>query len=420
MEIPLIQNLLTHTSLIAKRHQEIARVNGSDFNLFNILGVGHLEVSTHSSLIGDLLNPRGSHGQGASFLEKFLNLESVNDPGIDPDTTSIFLEYHIGNVTEVSGGRIDVLLRDGKGKQLAIENKIYANDQPNWVRRYLNFLGFKPEDFSQKDKAQCASPLYYLTLHGSEPATENSAEKAAVHCISYQTDIINWLKECRKEAVGHPLVRESITQYIHLLHNLTGQNSNQKMNTEIVNLVLKDAENFEATNLLIESQGAIYDSLVQRLKSQLNKHFSTKPDCDLELLEWPFLPHQKEQGFFFNNSKIVSRGIYITIHFDGAHFTGCRFGFSFSEQNLNYKNPSDFEIALNKQFKQQFAEGLPINDWWINSTRWQQHQNWDQQVFKEILSDQETFAVKIIELVESLAAIIPDEAETEQLTETQS
>lgn len=41
-------------------------------NIFRLLGITTDEVRTHSALLADLLNPRGTHGQGSLFLATFL------------------------------------------------------------------------------------------------------------------------------------------------------------------------------------------------------------------------------------------------------------------------------------------------------------------------------------------------------------
>ena len=65
---------------------ELERQRASGFNLFRILGVAYLEVSTHSAILANLLDPRGSHAQGHVFFHAFLaTLRSVRScpPGLD-------------------------------------------------------------------------------------------------------------------------------------------------------------------------------------------------------------------------------------------------------------------------------------------------------------------------------------------------
>jgi len=387
MDTTHLQHLLTHTSLITRRHQEIARASGSDFNLFSILGVGHLEVSTHSALLGDLLNPRGSHGQGKAFLEKFLDLIAHSAPQLDPDTTEVFLEYHIGSVTNDSGGRIDILLRDQSKKQIAIENKIYAGEQPNWIRRYQNFLS----EFSDE------SELYYLTLDRQEPQDGSDADKKSVECLTYGEDIIQWLFECRKEATETPIVRESITQYVHLIQSLTGQNPNQKMNEEIINLALKDRGNLEATLRIAQSESSIYQGLVDKLKEPLSNY----------------------QGIYFNHPLLLDNGLNITLQFGGPRLKDCSFGFAFSEKTTELGASEGFVKLLHQKFQSKFLSDYEINEWWVGSFSWAEYPDWGLDVFEDIISGDNSFATKINDQVKSLVEIIPIEAEVAQLPHPQ-
>ena len=47
-----------------------------DFNIFKILNVEHYEVTTHSSMLRELLDSTGTHGQGNLFFLEFLAMLS--------------------------------------------------------------------------------------------------------------------------------------------------------------------------------------------------------------------------------------------------------------------------------------------------------------------------------------------------------
>jgi len=98
----------------------LARATGEYFNIFNILRVGHLEVKTHSPILGSLLNPKGKHGQETTFLRLFLVQFKID--GFNAETAKMTLEYYIGPKTEKSGGRLDIVVSDGKGRRIIIEN----------------------------------------------------------------------------------------------------------------------------------------------------------------------------------------------------------------------------------------------------------------------------------------------------------
>lgn len=118
------------------------------------------------------------------------------------------MEHYIGAVTETEGGRIDILIYN-KTNKVIIENKIFAGDQVNQLLRYYNY-----------DKA---AKLYYLTLFGTGPSEESTGKGQLKfdpnNCLSYASDILQWLEKCRKEAAN-------IGIYVKLLHNILRSSEN--------------------------------------------------------------------------------------------------------------------------------------------------------------------------------------------------
>ena len=200
-----IKKLLESTARIAKYQEEIKQLRGENFNIFSILGMESRENETHSAFIGELLNPKGSHYFGNCFLQLFL--ETVGYAGeLDINTANLTIEKHIGIRDDVTkqGGRIDLFISDKNGISISIENKIYAVDQYAQVERYVNHN-------------QTKNTVYYLTLNGTEPSSASAGELIPgehYYSISYESNIIDWLKLCLKEAAEQPILRESIKQYI--------------------------------------------------------------------------------------------------------------------------------------------------------------------------------------------------------------
>lgn len=134
--INTINNLLQDVAIIQKKYDEHPEKNGEKFNVFSVMAMEHSEVNTHSAIIGELLNPSGSHGQGDVFLKLFIEeLKKSFDTSInlvDFGTLvndkicerTINIEVNWENVT---GGRIDLIVEDDE-KILIIENKLYAID----------------------------------------------------------------------------------------------------------------------------------------------------------------------------------------------------------------------------------------------------------------------------------------------------
>ncbi len=266
-----IPDLLALVSTLAAQHRARRQATGEDFNIFRILGLQTAEVRTHSAFLAELLNPAGSHGMGATFLK--ILLQQMGDP--DPDLTAgvrVEVEKHIGFLNEDSstGGRIDICLYPPNGAPIFIENKIYAGDQKNQLLRYHN------HDPSAR--------LWYLTLNGAEPGKFSTDGKVPVdRCLSYENDIVRWLEACRKEAAGQPLIRETITQYIHLLKELTGQSADHRLMAEIKQLLLRNPEHLASAQLI----GKAYESIRADVGHQIRQALDAALDPLIRELTLP-------------------------------------------------------------------------------------------------------------------------------------
>lgn len=223
----LLSQVRVYVNEDKQRRAEAFR-RGECYNVFNVLGVDNMELS-HSAFLAALLDPDGSHGMQDAFLKAFIDTiaHSGTKPELDTAHAKVYTEYNIGNITETTGGRIDILITDhsetGSGKDsghaIIIENKIWATDQPNQLVRYHNFA------HETYDK----STLLYLTPDGDEPSKQSrgglNVQDGGYQCISYRSDIIGWLQKCAQLAFDKPRVRETINQYIDLIQQLTNQNT---------------------------------------------------------------------------------------------------------------------------------------------------------------------------------------------------
>lgn len=138
-----IDKLLRKTEKInvkQKQRIEDSRKRGERFNIFNTLGVQSNEVRLHSAFIAELLNPDGDHGIDSEFLVSFM--KSIGLPYNYIVSSKVnkreIVEREIGHKTDTTGGRIDIIIEDGRNA-IIIENKIYATDQENQLLRYYNY-----------------------------------------------------------------------------------------------------------------------------------------------------------------------------------------------------------------------------------------------------------------------------------------
>jgi hypothetical protein len=270
MDNQLYTALLNQASTVIKHHNEIAQISGERFNLFKIINLTTNEVRVHSALLAELLNPQGSHGQGATFLDLFMRLFEF--PVLDLESCRVDVEKNIGQINEdgTRGGRIDIFISDKKGNCIAVENKIYAGDQDNQLIRYHNYC---------KEGNWKNSALLYLTLNGKE-ATKDSCGELKCNddylAISYQKDIIGWLEACRKECVLLPVLREGITHYINLIKLLTNQIGSQKMQDDILKLITSNPKYFEAADVLAKNIDSVKSSIQWNFWETLRKNLEEK------------------------------------------------------------------------------------------------------------------------------------------------
>ena len=218
--------LLAQINSTIKVYEKHAELSGEKFNVFSIMGMESDEVRTHSSIIGELLNPKGSHSLGSKPLELFIKqvFSFKEDFIFDYDSSVCQKEIHIGKINEdkTEGGRVDLIVKDCTGVKLVIENKIYAPEQKNQLERYK--------------KQYPNAEILYLTLEGDDAKSKGNliVDKDYFLC-SYKESILNWIENCAKEAFDKPMVREVLNQY--LIRELTNQTTNKKMSEKIVEII---------------------------------------------------------------------------------------------------------------------------------------------------------------------------------------
>lgn len=234
-----LQNLLNSVNAIlreekVKKEESLRR--GERFNVFQICGVDHYEVK-HSAIIARILDPQGNHGQKDKFLKIFL--QTIKDStGMDTSSCRVNTEY----VT--NEGRIDILIEDKKGKGVIIENKVYASDQSEQLKRY--------DKFSKEKYRVGQYTIYYLTLD-EHYASDDSGEGINYTRISYKEHILNWIGECIKESATTPLIRETLIQYRNHIKQLTNQDMDKTNKEKLLEILKRNLS--EAVNILsVESE----------------------------------------------------------------------------------------------------------------------------------------------------------------------
>jgi hypothetical protein len=349
-----IQNLFHEINVIRVRNETINEATGGRFNMFNILGVNHYE-NTHSAIIAEFLNPKGSHGLREKFLTEFVNQNLPENFTFDCKSAIVQTERYLGDL-----GRLDLIIeQNDKKKALIIENKIYANDQSEQLKRYNEYAKTK---YSKGNYI-----ILYLTLEGIE-ASNNSSEDVEYLTISYSRNIINWLEECAKISLRYPLVRETINQYINHLKQLTNQDMDTKNQQEIVEIITKKeyADNVAA---IYNNHNAWQKAIINNyLKPALSELASEKnllfDDNEMDRLD------AKDSGFSFYKNEWGRFRIYIV------------------SENVGYKiffygiSHSEGGPAKNIQRKLDCFEIEP-NESWPYGYKFLEYSNWSNDTFAD-------------------------------------
>lgn len=304
-------NMVSEVIQKEKTQKEEKQKRGEYFNIFSVLRLEAKEVRLHSAFLAELLNPEGSHGLGKQFLELFLNMvvrKNKENFYFETEKAKVHVEYYIGIISEdkKSGGRIDLLIEDGKGNAIIIENKINAGDQEYQLLRYNNFA---------KDKYKSNYKLLYLTKDGGE-ASEYSTGKEdfEYQCISYRNNILPWLECCEQAAVRHPLIRETIHQYIINLK-------------EILNIMEKN------------TQDSLFDRIVENKENMLSVLFLKYNLVGIQCKMW-------ENVFIKQICNAVAKDNEIKKHSYGSPGSTQYMGVSFQKKEWKYVSVS-FEFLSN-------------------------------------------------------------------------
>ena len=174
----------------------------TEFNLFNVLGIERSELS-HSRVLAWLLNPRGSHGLGDSFLREFLyQVVSEGNPIFPADVQN----WNLHKVEVVrERHNIDILII-GEDEEFVcfIENKVDSWEHSEQLTRYY-------ETVSKSYRTRKRLPVF-LTPTGARPSRDRDAEKYVSLGYSEIADLLRDIQETRAATVD-PKVPVFLEQY---------------------------------------------------------------------------------------------------------------------------------------------------------------------------------------------------------------
>ena len=261
--------LLSKVGRFYERHNA-SRQGRTDFNVFTALRSSGDEVNLHSRFLYAVLNwttPDGKLENLRDFVTKIAGVQDFRLEGAK-----------VGRETH----NIDLLIEENdkndetQRQAIVIENKIWAGDQEQQLQRYkqkLVDLGYHPS----------AIHLRYLTPFGTEPSGQSIGD---LECktISYRDDLPPWLERCQQRAMDHPSLRESIAQYLQLIRDITGTDSEAYM-SDLKKLCRKDDNlllTHDLSQAFVEVQADLVACLWEDIDRALRKAIDDLPKRDPE------------------------------------------------------------------------------------------------------------------------------------------
>ncbi|TCL69287.1 PD-(D/E)XK nuclease superfamily protein [Mariniflexile fucanivorans] len=311
--------LIFKTKTILEKQKKYLKDSGEDFNIFSITKIERYENNTHSAMITELLNPKGSHHQGVVFLEEFIKVifpivYHSNDENCEVEKKItefinakpiVFQEKSIGiiDLDESTGGRIDILIQSDK-INIIIENKIDARDQLLQLERYNNY---KPNS--------CL--IFYLNLWGNEAPNHSAGKLLAnqdYYPISYHYHIIEWLEKC-VEKCDNEYVKINIRQYLNLVKKITNQLKDEFMDELERMLISNLLEAEQVANTFPVVKKRIREEFRKKFETALSKRIPKELEFNIDskntYLELPnFKNEQLCFAIMYNEGEPVHYGIY--------------------------------------------------------------------------------------------------------------
>ncbi|MEX5687881.1 PDDEXK-like family protein [Pseudomonas silesiensis] len=304
--LPNTQSLLERAGYLVKESQGNLATTGESFNIFTITKIERAEVATHSAMIAELLNPRGSHGKGTMFLAHFLS------------TIELEHEYSLDNAQvrkeqtfDGGRGRVDIVIHL-RSHLILVENKIDAEDG-NWQLKQYADIGMA----SDKNWN-----LLYLTKKGTD-AHERSHQGVKYQRISYREHILEWLDLCLESCTDAPALHHALIQYRNLVRKISGMTMTQKARNTLMELLCSDDDSFKSADAIAEAlpyaKGSVLYRFFQAIQSGIaSSHPRTSSPPGFPGLE--FNGENCSKWFMSGRLKVRHVGLFFSIGVENMLF----------------------------------------------------------------------------------------------------
>lgn len=252
-QISCIRKMLLTVNSQYKIHQKYKsaydRQLAFDFSLFQFFTVGENKVS---EILAYFLDAKGNHSQGDLFLNEFVSYLQIDKKFYQQK--KITCEKSLTNQR-----RIDIYI-ELDDFALCIENKLWADDQPNQLLDYNIYL-------NQITKGEYL--LIYLTPYRKPPDVSSINEKLReelieqnkIKLLGYKQDIIpllnQWIAKCEADNITYFL--KEFKKYLEV--KFLGKN-NLNMNKELREIIY---QNYDEVQLIIKEYKELEANCIKKI-----------------------------------------------------------------------------------------------------------------------------------------------------------
>ena len=320
------------------------------------------EVRLHTRMLYSLLSPDGKHYQSNLFLDKFLSILSINDFDFNSSNCSIHKEYQ----------NIDLYMTDGD-KHIILENKVYAKDQKEQIKRYIEVIQKENHSLEAHDIL-----VIYLSLDKKRPTKyslgnliikdgfvkDEAKDIAIFKSIHYKHEILEWLSSCQYEVQNITNLNEVFKQYIDVVKMINNQYKDKviRLSDYIKDNPLVYKMAVEIQKALPEVRKSIVDEFFEKveisLQSKLGEAWTIEMTGDLSTrYGFPFRLY-KDSWMENKENKMV-----FGFEFGKNDYYSSYFGIARNSKEVDIKNDivKKFEVDIkNLNFK------LKTTVWWLH------------------------------------------------------
>lgn len=274
----LISALEPKRTSIEEDWKQKAKTDAPDFLAFSILSPNELRIS---KAIAEILDPKGTHGQGSIFLKLFL--ESLNRPDFATTGRVTVRRECCTDSIERSNRRIDILIEGPNGAwAVAIENKPWTCEGENQLSDYVAHLANR-----------YGNRFLLLRLAGYESNPTSLDFKTCKRLISeqkfcswhYTGEFLRWLHRCFEQCQPDrvKMFIDEFRRYVALEFGNQPTNFRTFMNEKLVSALDqhfdRNPDGIKAYAQLADAMPALkrrwttqlFNRVKQRLKSELDE-----------------------------------------------------------------------------------------------------------------------------------------------------